>query len=111
MSSFIWGGTQSGTSGTEAKLVQGENFNHFLTILVILTILTIFDPFRPYFLVLGTSSTSSTPMEDPFEKVVYVLTANSFQKWLLSQGKNFDNFGPFFVLFHYFDHFLIFFSR
>ena len=38
VSSFIWGGTQSGTSGTEAKLVQGENFNHFVTILVILTI-------------------------------------------------------------------------
>ena len=25
-------------------------------------------------------------MDDPFEKVIFVLTANSFQKWLLSQG-------------------------
>ena len=37
--------------------------------------------------VLGTSSaTSPNGMDDPFEKVIYVLTANSFQKWLLSQG-------------------------
>ena len=39
--------------------------------------------------VLGTNSAGSgspSGMDDPFEKVIFVLTANSFQKWLLSQG-------------------------
>lgn len=26
-------------------------------------------------------------MEDPFEKFIYVLTSNSFQKWILTQGE------------------------
>ncbi len=30
--------------------------------------------------------TGANGMEDPFEKIVYVLTSNSFQKWILSQG-------------------------
>ena len=25
-------------------------------------------------------------MDDPFEKTLYVLTSNGFQKWLLAQG-------------------------
>ena len=38
--------------------------------------------------VLGSSSNASSGgMEDPLEKVVYVLTSNSFQKWILSQDE------------------------
>ena len=38
--------------------------------------------------VLGSSSSASSGgMEDPLEKVVYVLTSNSFQKWILSQDE------------------------
>jgi len=59
VSSLLWGGIPT---GTESKLVQ----------------------------VLGSSTysdTSSSGMEDPFEKVVFVLTSNSFQKWMLTQGE------------------------
>ena len=39
--------------------------------------------------VLGSSTCAETSsgMEDPFEKVVFVLTSNSFQKWMLTQGE------------------------
>ena len=39
--------------------------------------------------VLGSSTYAETSsgMEDPFEKVVFVLTSNSFQKWMLTQGE------------------------
>jgi hypothetical protein len=37
--------------------------------------------------VLGTRSYCSSGMEDPFEKIIYVLTSNGFQKWLLTQGE------------------------
>ena len=40
--------------------------------------------------VLGCPCTSSSggggSMDDPFEKTVYVLTSNSFQKWFIGQG-------------------------
>lgn len=60
MSSLLWGGIASATS-SEAKLVQ-----------------VLGSPTRP---VAGGGA-----IDDPFEKSVYVLTSNSFQKWHLSQG-------------------------
>ena len=36
--------------------------------------------------ILGKSVQNPNGMDDPFEKIVYVLTSNGFQKWLLAQG-------------------------
>ena len=36
--------------------------------------------------VLGDFGNSSGSKDDPFEKTVFVLTSNAFQKWYLSQG-------------------------
>lgn len=58
VSSLLWGSMATGNS--EAKLVQ----------------------------VLGCKANPiGSSLEDPFEKFVYVLTSNSFQKWLLIQGE------------------------